>query len=312
MQVPARHGHARIQCFPSQAVRHSWLSELEYLWSSSPPDGRPRDHPDLLEWKRVGRWGLLRKGVRLEDVRHDQARPRQLAEPVAIRAVKVDLGAILVREDDGAPVEVAPLQVERAVAGDGEHWRGPGEGEQASRSEHAANLAECTVDVLDEPEGIRRERDVEARIGEHRKVFDVRFNEPDLDLLRFRKGPRMGELCGREVDSRDPGSLFGEVYSRLPTAAGNFQNVLSRNVRAEDLQLPFRRHRRPPQHVVLELATVALLVGATRRVPVLAVRPCMRRLRAHSEAMDGGVLALSPVAGGLVLEFGSRRASRSS
>src|SRR5438046_9909902 len=104
----------------------------------------------------------------------------------------------------------------------------------------------------------------------------------------------MGELCGREVDCRDPGSSFGEVYSGLPAAAGNLQNVLSRNVGAEDLQLPFRRHGRPPQHVVLELAAVALLVGATRRVPVLAVRPCMRRLRAHSEAMDGGVLALSP------------------
>ena len=42
----------------------------------------------------------------------------------------------------------------------------------------------------------------------------------------------MGELCGREVDSRDPGSSFGEVYSGLPAAAGNLQNVLSRNVGA--------------------------------------------------------------------------------
>src|SRR5467141_356934 len=100
----------------SQGRPHSSLLELQYLWSSSPPDGRPRDHPDLLEGKHVGICVLLRKGLRLEDVRHDQAGLRQRAEPVAIRAVKVDLGAILVREDDGAPVEVAPLQVERAVA----------------------------------------------------------------------------------------------------------------------------------------------------------------------------------------------------
>jgi len=188
----------------------------------------------------------------------------------------------------------------------------PSQAEQASRSEHASNLIEGPSDVLDEPESIRRERDVEGRISQHGKIFDVRFDEPDLDFLRFRKGPGMGELCGREVDSRDPGSLFGEVYSGLPAAAGNFQNVLSRDVGAEDLQLPFGRHGRPPQHVVLELAAVTLLVGTTRPVPVLAVRPRMRRFRADGEAMDGGVLALSPGASGLVLDFGSRRASRSS
>src|SRR5205807_7877882 len=70
----------------------------------------------------------------------------------------------------------------------------PSQAEQASRSEHASNLIEGPSDVLDEPESICRERDVEARISQHGKIFDVRFDESDTDFLRFRKGPRMGEL----------------------------------------------------------------------------------------------------------------------
>src|SRR5438876_9293210 len=151
MQVPARHGHARIQCFPSQAVRHSWLSELEYLWSSSPPDGRPRDHPDLLEGKHVGICVLLRKGLRFQDVRHHEARLRQRAVPVSVRAMEIDLGTVLVLEDDRTPVEVTSLQFEGAVAGDREHRRGPGKGEESPRSEHAPNLGERPSDVLDNP-----------------------------------------------------------------------------------------------------------------------------------------------------------------
>src|SRR5207244_11439757 len=102
------------------------------------------------------------------------------------------------------------------------------------------------------------------------------------------------------------------AHSRLPASPGSSPTLLSRDVRAADLQLPLWRHGRPPQHVVLELAARTLLVGTTRPVPVLAVRPRMRRFRAHGAAMDGGVLALSPGASGLVLDFGSRRASRSS
>src|SRR5438309_7052094 len=144
--------------------------------------------------------------------------------------MEIDLGTVLVREDDRTPVEVTSLQFEGAVAGDREHRRRPREGEESPRSEHTANLAEGPSDVLDEPESICRERDVEARISQHGKIFDVRFDESDTDFLRFRKGPRMGELFGREIDSRDPCSLFGEVYSGLPAAAGNFQNILCRDV----------------------------------------------------------------------------------
>src|SRR5439155_20185485 len=116
--------------------------------SSSPPDGRPRDHPDLLEGKHVGICVLLRKGLRLEDLRHDQAGPRQRTVPVSVCALEIDLGTVLVLEYDRTPVEVTSFQFEGAVAGDGEHRRGPGEGEQAPWPEHAANLAECPVDVL--------------------------------------------------------------------------------------------------------------------------------------------------------------------
>src|SRR5438445_13005511 len=117
---------------PKSGRPHSWLSELEYLWSPSPPDGRPRDHPDLLERKHVGIRVLLRKGLRFEDVRHDQAGLRQRAEPVAIRAVKVDLGAVLVREDDRAAVKVAPFQLQTSVPGDRVQRRHPGKGEQTA------------------------------------------------------------------------------------------------------------------------------------------------------------------------------------
>src|SRR5207245_2785515 len=99
------------------------------------------------------------------------------------------------------PTAFLALRARVPLVAEPARWSSPGssgssrgESELRSLSEQAANLAQCPVDVLDEPEGIRRERDVEARIGEHRKVFDVRFNEPDLDLLRLRKGPRMGEL----------------------------------------------------------------------------------------------------------------------
>src|SRR5207249_8739834 len=102
----------RDSMLPKSGRPHSWPSEFQYLWSSSPPDGRPRDHPDLLEGKHVGICVLLRKGLRFQDVRHHEARLRQRAVPVSVRAMEIDLGTVLVLEDDRTPVEVTSLRSE--------------------------------------------------------------------------------------------------------------------------------------------------------------------------------------------------------
>src|SRR5207253_1179774 len=145
-------------------------------------------------------------------------------------------------EDDRAAVKVAPFQLQTSVPGDRVQRRHPGKGEQTAGAKHTSNLAEGPPDVLDEPESIGRERDVDARIGENGEVFDVRFNESYVEFLGFRKGPRMGELFGREVDSRDSRASCRKVRRGLATAAGDFQHLLSSDVRAEDLQLPLGRH----------------------------------------------------------------------
>jgi len=129
--------------------------------------------------------------------------------------------------------------------------------------------------VLDEPEGVRGEGDLEARIFEHREILDVRFDQAELNLLGSCEGPGMVQLFRREVDRGDPRPLPGEIGGRLSTAAADFQDVLSGNGWPKGLQIPFRGHRRSPQDVVFQFGAMARLVGAACGVPTLTVRSCV-------------------------------------